>query len=64
MLRQSPCVAVLMTEVSKHRDFRTHRVSGWRLIGLYLYCLLLTMLAAALAGIIATGPHWLAGLIR
>jgi hypothetical protein len=34
------------------------------MIALYFYCLLLTTLAAALAGIFATAPHWLPGLMR
>jgi hypothetical protein len=38
-------------------------VSGIRLLGLYLYCLLLATLAAGLAAIFATAPHWLPELI-
>jgi hypothetical protein len=34
-------------------------MSGWRLIGLYAYCILLTALAAAFAAAFATAPYWL-----
>jgi len=51
-----------MSDYSIRRGSRL-QVSGWRLVGLFLYCLLLTTLAAALAGIIATAPHWLPGLM-
>jgi len=33
--------------------------SGWRLIGLYFYCVLLSALAAALAAIIGVAPFWI-----
>jgi hypothetical protein len=54
----------VMSDCSTRRASEMAQVSGWRLIGLYLYCLLLTTLAAALAAIMATWPHWLPGLIR
>ena len=44
--------------------FYRPRLSGWRLIGLYFYCLLLTTAAAALAAIIATAPYWVLTLIN
>ena len=65
----SAVVAIQKYNVCHERLFDTLRlsdasVSGWRLIGLYLYCLLLATLAAALASIMATWPNWLPGLIR
>lgn len=48
----------------RHSTVHTSRVSGESLLGLYLCCLLLTTLAAALAAIIATAPYWLPTLIR
>jgi hypothetical protein len=52
------CVSEWRTEPS-----RRAAVSGWRMLGLYIYCLLLTSLAAALAAVLAGWPHWLPGLI-
>jgi hypothetical protein len=37
---------------------------GWGMFVLFLYCQLLTTLAAALAAILASWPHWLPALIR
>jgi hypothetical protein len=34
-------------------------MSGWRLIGLYLYFVLLSAVAAALAAALAVAPHWI-----
>jgi hypothetical protein len=34
-------------------------MSGWRLIGLYAYCVLLSALAAAFAAAFATAPYWI-----
>ena len=53
-----------MSDHSTPRGFQAPQMNGWRLIGLYFYCLLLTTLAAALAGIMATASHWLPGLIH
>jgi len=33
--------------------------TGWQVIGLYLYCVLLAALAAAVAAALATAPHWI-----
>ena len=57
-------VVFVMGDRSTSSAPRVPQVSGWRLVALYLYCLLLTTLAAALAAIIAVLPHWLSGLIR
>jgi len=37
-------------------------LNGWRFLGLYLYCLLLSALATVLAIIIATWPQWVRAL--
>jgi hypothetical protein len=34
-------------------------MSGWKLVGLYVYCLLLTTIAALLAAALATAPYWI-----
>ena len=38
---------------------RGGNMSGWRLIGLYVYCVLLTGLATAFAAAFATAPYWI-----
>jgi hypothetical protein len=48
-----------MTPGSEAADSRTPKITGWRLILLYFYCVLLTTLAAILATTIATAPHWI-----
>ena len=40
-------------------SIEARNMSGWRLFGLYAYCLLLTALAAALSAAFATAPHWI-----
>jgi hypothetical protein len=49
-----------MRDNSTLRGAARHRLSGWRLVSLYLYCLMLSTIAAVLAAIIATWPHWAA----
>ena len=34
------------------------KMTAWRLIGLYIYCILLAAAAAAFAAAIATAPYW------
>ena len=34
-------------------------MSGWKLIGLYVYCFLLSLLAAVIAAGFATAPYWI-----
>lgn len=67
MMSHEPSLLItqnVMGNPSKTFGSRASQLSGSRLLGLYLYCLLLTALAAALAAIVATVPHWLPGLIR
>jgi len=65
-----PCAVSPMQERLMTRErltsgpFRSARMSGWRMIGLFLCCLFLSALAAALAGIIGTAPQWMPILMR
>jgi hypothetical protein len=49
------------TEDSRDRSASPHtrELSGWRLIGLYFYYVLLSALAAALAAIVGILPYWI-----
>jgi hypothetical protein len=44
--------------------FYTSRLRGWPMIALYIYCLFLTTVAAALAATIATAPYWIPTLVN
>ena len=39
-------------------------LNGWRFLGLYLYCLLLSALATVLAIIVSTWPQWIRALFH
>lgn len=51
-----PAAFVSALIASKHAS---SEMNGWRFIGLYFHCLLLSALAVALAAIIATAPYWI-----
>jgi hypothetical protein len=44
---------------SQDQDAPSAEISGWRVIGLWAFYAILSVLAAALAAAISTLPHWM-----